>query len=109
MTAGELFSARMFTSKRSFLYILASLHLATADITFTKPAAGEVIRSTTLEAAWKESGQMPAISTFESFSLFLCAGGNNGTDFVGHPGTYFVPGIDIDLDTFIQSPTICDL
>jgi hypothetical protein len=61
------------------------LPLAWADVAFTKPAAGDVITGTTLVAAWTESHQKPAISTFESYQLFLCAGGNNNTEFVGHP------------------------
>lgn len=58
---------------------------ALADVAFTKPAAGDVITGTSLVAAWTESGQKPAISTFESYQLFLCAGGNNDTEFVRHP------------------------
>lgn len=57
--------------------------LAWADVDFTKPAAGDVISGTSLVATWSESGLKPAISTFESYSLFLCAGGNNETNFVG--------------------------
>jgi len=50
-----------------------------ADVDFTQPTAGEVIAGTSLAAVWTESGQKPAKSTFESYQLFLCAGGNNDT------------------------------
>lgn len=65
------------------LFVLGVLlPLVWADVDFTKPAAGDVISGTSLVATWSESGQKPAISTFDSYSLFLCAGGNNEADFV---------------------------
>jgi hypothetical protein len=76
----------MFVYEQLFMFFAVFLlPLASADVAFTKPAAGDVITGTSLIAAWTESQKKPAISTFESYQLFLCAGGNNNTEFVGHP------------------------
>ena len=74
----------MFMEKAALLSASAAMFpLAWADVAFTKPAAGDVITGTSLVAEWKESNHKPPISTFSSYQLFLCAGGNNDTDFVG--------------------------
>lgn len=81
----ELVLIRMVALKDILYFVGLLLPLAIADVDFTKPAAGDVITGTSLVATWSESGQKPAISTFNSYSLFLCAGGNNSTDYVGQP------------------------
>jgi hypothetical protein len=93
-----------------FMYLAAVLlPLVLADVAFTKPAAGDVITGTSLVAAWTESHQNPSISTFESYQLFLCAGGNNETEFVGHPRTVRSAATDNRVDSIVQPPTLCDL
>lgn len=81
--AFELVTIRMVVLGRVLYFAGFLLPLAFADVDFTKPAAGDVISGTSLIATWSESGQKPSITTFSSYSLFLCAGGNNDTDFVG--------------------------
>ena len=64
--------------------ILTSLtSFALADVQFTKPAAGTSLAGGgTLAVAWKESGTAPAITTFNSYQLFLMAGGNDAASMV---------------------------
>lgn len=88
----ELVITRMLTLRDVLCVATFLLPLTWADVDFTKPAAGDVVSGTSLVASWTESGQKPAISTFESYSLFLCAGGSTDSDFVGqlckHPTNY---------------------
>ena len=80
----ELASLTMsFTRTVLLCFAAFLLPLARGDVDFIKPAAGDIITGTSLVAAWTESGQKPAISTFDAYSLYLCAGGNNATEFVG--------------------------
>ena len=61
------------------LFLLAALApFAIADVEFTSPAAGNSISAggKTLSVTWKESGDDPPISSFTTYTLFLCAGGN---------------------------------
>ncbi len=47
------------------------------DIEFTKPAGGaSVTGGSTLSIEWKDSGDAPSIADLQSYTLFLCAGGN---------------------------------
>jgi hypothetical protein len=65
------------------LALIASLApLASADIEFTKPKAGEELEGgSTIEITWKDSGDKPALEELTTYELFLCAGGNE-------PGSY---------------------
>ncbi|MCJ1465627.1 hypothetical protein MMC07_004246 [Pseudocyphellaria aurata] len=61
------------------LFLLTTLApFAIADVEFTSPAAGNSIAGggKTLSVTWKESGDKPPISSFTTYTLFLCAGGN---------------------------------
>jgi hypothetical protein len=80
--AYKLVITRMALLRNALYFAGVLLPLALADVDFTEPAAGDVITGTSLVATWLESGQKPSISTFDSYSLFLCAGGNNESDFV---------------------------
>lgn len=57
---------------------LSVVSLACADITFTSPAAGASITGSSLTIEWQDSGT-PAL---ESYTLFLCAGGNTADSYV---------------------------
>ena len=71
----------------NLLYLLAALAPSTlADVQFTLPAAGASIPAGgTFAVEWKDSGSAPSIAELASYQLFLCAGGNAATDFVGDP------------------------
>lgn len=65
------------------LPILAPLlSLALADVEFTSPRAGQSISGTTLQIQWKDSGETPAIEDLATYQMFLCAGGNEETEYV---------------------------
>ncbi|KAF2673132.1 hypothetical protein BT63DRAFT_147000 [Microthyrium microscopicum] len=53
------------------------LTIVLADVKFTAPVAGAVIPAGSLQIKWTESGDLPAITKFISYQLFLCAGGND--------------------------------
>ena len=53
-----------------------------ADVKFTSPAAGSSISGPSISISWEESGTTPKIADLASYQLFLCAGGNDETNFV---------------------------
>lgn len=54
-----------------------------ADVEFTAPAAGATVTGgSTLDVEWKESGTSPPITSFSTYQLFLCAGGNDAGSFL---------------------------
>ena len=64
---------------------------ANADVEFVTPAAGASIvgGGKTLSVTWKESGVQPPISSLTSYTLFLCAGGNDAGSQVSNRHTKF--------------------
>lgn len=57
-----------------------------ADVEFTTPSAGGTVAGgSTLKVEWKDSGKSPAISSLQTYQLFLCAGGNDEASFVSSP------------------------
>ena len=66
------------------LVLLAAIAPYTfADVQFTSPSAGaQETGGSTLKVAWKESGTGPKLSSFTTYQLFLCAGGNDPSSFV---------------------------
>lgn len=68
----------------NLLYLLAALApSALADVKFTTPAAGaSVPAGGTFAVEWKDSGSAPSIADLASYQLFLCAGGNDASNFV---------------------------
>lgn len=68
----------------NLLYLLAALPpSALADVKFITPAAGASIPAGgTFAVEWKDSGSAPSIADLASYQLFLCAGGNDATNFV---------------------------
>ncbi|KAI9815556.1 MAG: hypothetical protein M1827_002690 [Pycnora praestabilis] len=68
---------------RPFIFLAALAPLAVADVEFTTPAAGaSVAGGTTISVAWKDSGSAPSVSDLTSYQLFLCAGGNDASNFI---------------------------
>jgi hypothetical protein len=53
-----------------------------ADVQFTSPAAGDTVTLPTISISWDDSGTSPPISDFASYQLFLCAGGNDASNYV---------------------------
>ncbi len=66
------------------LFLLAAVAPYTfADVEFTTPAVGSTeTGGSTLDIEWKESGTGPPITSFSTYQLFLCAGGNEAGSFV---------------------------
>ncbi|KAK5200844.1 Cell wall synthesis protein kre9 precursor [Cryomyces antarcticus] len=66
------------------LPLLAALTpFALADVQFTSPAAGATLPGGgAISVAWKDSGSAPALSALTSYQLFLCAGGNDNTNYI---------------------------
>ena len=68
---------------RLLLLLAAVAPYTFADVEFTAPAAGATeTGGSTLDVEWKESGTGPPISSFSTYQLFLCAGGNDAGSFV---------------------------
>jgi hypothetical protein len=53
-----------------------------ADVKFTSPAAGDTVTLPTISISWEDSGASPPISALASYQLFLCAGGNDVSNYV---------------------------
>jgi len=65
------------------LWLLAVLlPFAFADVKITVPAPGDIITGNSLTIEWEESGNSLPISDFASYAMFLCAGGNEDTNYV---------------------------
>ena len=77
------------------LTLLASVApWALADVEFTSPAAGASVKGgSTISVQWKDSGSQPPLSDLKSYTLFLCAGGNDAASFVS---TRDLQGFEVD-------------
>ncbi|KAL9603468.1 MAG: hypothetical protein Q9219_001155 [cf. Caloplaca sp. 3 TL-2023] len=66
------------------LLLLATLApYACADIQFTSPAAGGTLQAgKPITAKWKDSGDGTALADLKTYTLFLCAGGNDADNFI---------------------------
>ncbi|KAL8925213.1 MAG: hypothetical protein Q9172_002318 [Xanthocarpia lactea] len=54
-----------------------------ADIQFTNPAAGTTLAAgKPITARWKDSGDGTALTDLKTYTLFLCAGGNDADSFI---------------------------
>ena len=70
---------------RLFALLAAAAPFAFADVQITTPAAGaQLTAGSVLSMAWVDSGTAPSISDLSSYQIFLCAGGNDATNFVSH-------------------------
>lgn len=66
------------------LLLLATFSsIAFADIQFTSPAAGATLQAgKPITARWKDSGDGTALTDLKTYTLFLCAGGNDAESIV---------------------------
>ena len=53
-----------------------------ADVQFTSPKAGSSESGLELTIEWKDSGDDPPISNLVTYQMFLCAGGNDDTEYI---------------------------
>ena len=68
---------------RLFFLLAAVAPYTFADVEFTAPSGGATeTGGSTLDVEWKESGTGPPITSFSTYQLFLCAGGNDASSFV---------------------------
>ncbi|KAI4230414.1 MAG: hypothetical protein L6R36_000043 [Xanthoria steineri] len=59
------------------------LPLALADVQFTSPAAGATLAAASpIAIKWKDSGDGTALTDLTTYTLFLCAGGNDAASFI---------------------------
>ncbi|KAL8682305.1 MAG: hypothetical protein Q9224_005670 [Gallowayella concinna] len=60
------------------LLVATILQVTVADIQFTSPAAGTTLTAgKPITAKWKDSGDGTALTDLTTYTLFLCAGGND--------------------------------
>lgn len=67
---------------RSLLLLASLCSYVFADVKVVSPAAGASITGNTIDIEWEESGESPPITDFANYAIFLCAGGNDPSDFV---------------------------
>ena len=60
----------------------ALLQVCYADIGFSSPAAGATISGTTIDVEFEEGSGDPPLADFTTYTLQLCAGGNDAADWV---------------------------
>lgn len=53
-----------------------------ADVEFAIPAPGAHYPYSAIQVQWEESGVAPPMSSFKSYELLLCAGGNGPDNYV---------------------------
>lgn len=64
-------------------FFLVFLSTGLADIEFTVPSAGSIIRAGDIVTAiWRVSGSGPRISELIEYDLYLCAGGDAPDSYV---------------------------
>ncbi|KAL8690793.1 MAG: hypothetical protein Q9218_003842 [Villophora microphyllina] len=67
---------------RSLLFTTL-LPLALADVQFTSPAAGATLQAgKPITAKWQDSGDGTALTDLTTYTLFLCAGGNDAASII---------------------------
>ncbi|KIX92262.1 uncharacterized protein Z520_12008 [Fonsecaea multimorphosa CBS 102226] len=65
-----------------YLLAVAILPFTCADVQVVAPEAGDSISGLNLEIQWKDSGNSPPLSQLANYQLFLCAGGNDESDYI---------------------------
>lgn len=58
------------------------LSLTLADVEVTAPQPGDTITGLSLQIQWKDSGKAPSLANLASYQVFLCAGGNQDSNYV---------------------------
>jgi hypothetical protein len=67
----------------SLAALAALTRFVTADVEFLAPVGGaNFTGGGSLAAAWKDSGEKPALADLLTYELFLCAGGNEEGTYV---------------------------
>ncbi|GAB7339911.1 hypothetical protein MBLNU457_6437t1 [Dothideomycetes sp. NU457] len=64
----------------SFALLTSLASVALADVAFVSPAPGASLPAGPITITFKDSGVAPAISTLQSYQLFLMAGGNSAAN-----------------------------
>lgn len=60
------------------LAVVVALTTLVNGIKFTKPEAGSTLKAgSALSAAWQDGGDGPEIADLTTYTLWLCAGGND--------------------------------
>lgn len=73
------------------LFFLPFFPISIADIEFTVPSTGSIIRDgEVVTAQWRDSGKGPRISELSEYDLFLCAGEDTADSYVS-------PGVDFSV------------
>lgn len=68
---------------RRLLLLAALSPFAFADVQFISPAPGATLQAgKPITAKWKDSGAGTALTDLNTYTLFLCAGGNDVESFV---------------------------
>jgi len=65
----------------SIVSVATFLSSAVADVGFNSPSAGQVISGSTISVEFADGPGDPHIQDFTAYTLQLCAGGNDATDF----------------------------
>ncbi|KAL8672082.1 MAG: hypothetical protein Q9168_003442 [Polycauliona sp. 1 TL-2023] len=79
--------SRSLTMLAKGLLLVTLLPAALADVQFTSPAAGGTIAAgKPITAQWKDSGDGTALTDLSTYTLFLCAGGNDQASFIQSVG-----------------------
>ena len=74
-----MFTRQHLTSALLACSLLA--HFSFADVSFSSPAAGQEITGTTIEVKFTDGPDDPPLADFTTYTLQLCAGGNDATSF----------------------------
>lgn len=68
--------------RSAYLLATALFSFTFADVEVTSPKPGDTITGLSLAIEWKDSGDTPAIADLASYQIFLCAGGNDPSQYV---------------------------
>ena len=69
---------------RFFALLALLLRTILADVKFVTPAPGASLPGggKTISVSWVDSGEEPLLASLKSYTLFLCAGGNEADTYV---------------------------
>lgn len=93
---------------RSLLALLATAApYAFADVKITTPApAAQLTAGSELSVGWVDSGSAPSISDLASFEIFLCAGGNDASNFVRSLVTWEFLSADVAVEIVTDAASV---
>lgn len=101
------FQSLVYSISRNLIMLIKAFLLATllplafADVQFTSPAAGATLAAASpIAIKWKDSGDGIALTDLTTYTLFLCAGGNDAASFVSTRSPAELTALpDADMDT----------